>query len=179
MNVKIVVLIILLVFVSAVGASATMRFDAGKPIGGEKDEHGCLGPAGYAWNEDVGACIRNWELDDDQKKAAKTAIEYLDSDKTSTIIEVLAAGCPGCFTVKLEQGEDRELSSVEINEWEASGRTVLRHTCTDEEKNSQICTMEYNSVCGFKEDGSSRTYGNGCSACSDKVIYWEAGECNR
>ena len=27
-------------------------------IGGERDEHGCLGPAGYTWNEEIGACIR-------------------------------------------------------------------------------------------------------------------------
>ncbi|MCX6695283.1 MAG: Kazal-type serine protease inhibitor family protein [Candidatus Altiarchaeota archaeon] len=29
-------------------------------IGGERDEHGCLIPAGYAWNETAGNCMRPW-----------------------------------------------------------------------------------------------------------------------
>ncbi len=177
MKTKIVVLIILLVFVSAVGATAMMKPAAEKSIGGEKDEHECLVPAGYSWDEYIGACIRNWEFDEDQKKAAKAAVEYLDSDKVSTIVEVNVLRCHGCFTVKLEQGEEREFLVIDINGWRASGKKILRHTCTDEEKSAMICTMEYNPVCGFKEDGTSKTYGNGCSACFEGVSYWESGEC--
>ncbi len=29
-------------------------------IGGERDEHGCLGPAGYSWNETDQMCVREW-----------------------------------------------------------------------------------------------------------------------
>jgi hypothetical protein len=32
-----------------------------KPIGGDKDKHGCLGPAGYTWCEAKKKCIRPWE----------------------------------------------------------------------------------------------------------------------
>lgn len=32
-------------------------------VGGDKDEHGCIGSAGYAWCEKKGACIRPWEED--------------------------------------------------------------------------------------------------------------------
>ncbi len=32
-----------------------------KPIGGERDEHGCLGAAGYSWCESKQKCIRPWE----------------------------------------------------------------------------------------------------------------------
>ena len=32
-----------------------------KPIGGERDEHGCLGPAGYTWCESKQKCLRTWE----------------------------------------------------------------------------------------------------------------------
>jgi hypothetical protein len=49
----------------------------------------------------------------------------------------------------------------------------------------QICTMDYNPVCGyFSEDikcikyPCASTYSNGCGACSDpKVAYFEKGEC--
>lgn len=30
-------------------------------IGGQKDEHGCLGPAGYSWCESKQKCLRVWE----------------------------------------------------------------------------------------------------------------------
>jgi hypothetical protein len=29
-------------------------------IGGQMDEHGCLGPAGYSWNESEQLCVREW-----------------------------------------------------------------------------------------------------------------------
>lgn len=30
-------------------------------IGGQKDKHGCLGPAGYLWCESKQKCLRAWE----------------------------------------------------------------------------------------------------------------------
>ncbi len=35
--------------------------DAEKPIGGERDEHGCLPTAGYTWCESKQKCLRTWE----------------------------------------------------------------------------------------------------------------------
>lgn len=32
-----------------------------QPIGGETDEHGCLGSAGYTWCEAKQKCLREWE----------------------------------------------------------------------------------------------------------------------
>lgn len=29
-------------------------------IGGQRDAHGCLGPAGYSWNETDQLCVREW-----------------------------------------------------------------------------------------------------------------------
>ncbi len=34
---------------------------AEKPIGGDKDEHGCLIAAGYSWCESKQKCLRTWE----------------------------------------------------------------------------------------------------------------------
>ncbi len=146
-------------------------------IGGERDEHGCLGPAGYTWNEDVGACIRSWELDENRTEAARIAAAYVRPSYATTVVEVTEGRCEGCFTVKLEQGEDRNAISVDISNWKAVWDTLTRHACTEEEKQSEICTMDYNPVCGFMSDGSSETYANGCGACSAGVEYWEAGEC--
>ncbi len=35
--------------------------DVNQPIGGQTDEHGCLGPAGYLWCAAKNVCLRPWE----------------------------------------------------------------------------------------------------------------------
>lgn len=86
-----------------------------KPIGGERDEHNCLGPAGYSWNEEVGACVREWELDDNQKAAAKVAVAGMDG---YTVTKVDTARCPGCFMVHIEKDGQRSL--VKLDNWEVA-----------------------------------------------------------
>jgi hypothetical protein len=75
------------------GCTQTNISNDTKPIGGDRDAHGCLGPAGYSWNAEVGACIRSWELNEEQKKAAKIAIAPLSFPVT--VIEVGVQRCPG------------------------------------------------------------------------------------
>jgi len=33
----------------------------GEIVGGDTDEHGCIGSAGYSWNETKQKCVREWE----------------------------------------------------------------------------------------------------------------------
>lgn len=89
-----------------------------QPIGGQRDEHGCLGPAGYTWNQTVGACVRNWELNENQKEAARIAVEYVSFDYATTIVGVDLARCPGCFVVHIEKGTDRVPADITLIGWE-------------------------------------------------------------
>jgi hypothetical protein len=146
-------------------------------IGGERDEYGCLGAAGYAWSDIVDACIRDWELGENETEAASIAIDYVGSEYATTVVEVLTVRCPGCYAVKLEQGEERNPVTVTINNWIVESDDAGRHICTELEKAAEICTLEYHPVCGWDSSGNSETYGNGCSACSAGVGYWESGEC--
>ncbi len=147
-------------------------------VGGGRDEHGCLGPAGYTWNQSVNACVREWELGEEQKRAAGTAVEFVGYEYATTIIKVVPiTGFEGCFEVILEQGENRDLLTVVIDSWNATEKMLKRHTCTQEEKQAEVCVLVYAPVCGFKPDGTSQTYGNMCGACIDEVDYWEIGEC--
>jgi hypothetical protein len=87
-------------------------------IGGQRDEHGCLGPAGYSWSDEAGACIRVWELDESQKKAAKIATEQLGFTVTVTEVETLR--CPGCFVVHYEDNVERQRYSAQVMDWKLS-----------------------------------------------------------
>lgn len=102
--------IIILVLISSLVLAGCER-----PIGGERDEHGCLGPAGYTWDADVGACVREWELDEDQKQAAKIAVEHAGHEKGMTILRVDMARCTGCFAVQLEKGGER--INITLEDW--------------------------------------------------------------
>ena len=82
-------------------------------IGGERDQYGCLGPAGYKWDAEVFACIRDWELDEDQRRAAKMSGYSIGWDKGMTILEVKPTGCTGCYTVNLQIGERKKQTSIE------------------------------------------------------------------
>lgn len=86
-------------------------------IGGQRDEHGCLGPAGYSWNEEIGACARQWELDESQVQAAKTAVAKIGQADGLTVIEVLTLKCPGCFDVKFDTYQ--EFTVVQIRDGKA------------------------------------------------------------
>ncbi len=89
-------------------------------IGGDTDEHGCLVAAGYSWDTDIGACVRSWELEDESvRNAAKMAVAPLSYPVT--VVEVTVMRCPGCFAVKLQRNDNREMMTVNIIDWKISG----------------------------------------------------------
>jgi hypothetical protein len=103
-------------------------------VGGQRDEHGCLGPAGYSYNEDIGACVRTWEIDDEGKsRAAKAAVDYVVENGmdrfalTVTKFDVMRCGgdaparCVGGYNVYLERTYDTiEHKIVHLSNWEAT-----------------------------------------------------------
>lgn len=72
---------------------------------------------------------------------------------------------PQSVTIKLE---DETIFQSE------EGALLEKNYCTKEQKQADICTMEYNPVCGNNE----QTYSNPCVACSSNEIeYYTEGEC--
>ncbi|MCJ8350115.1 hypothetical protein [Moritella sp.] len=56
-----------------------------KPIGGDRDEYGCLPSAGYLWCERTQRCERSWELADavgilHTEAEVKTYCDIIDDD---------------------------------------------------------------------------------------------------
>jgi hypothetical protein len=107
-------------------------------IGGDRDEHGCLGPAGYSWNDEVSACVREWELDDAKRAAATKAVEKVGEQESITVIGVSMEGCEGCYTVTLEYAGLTKLIVVEEYEMKAC----------------QPCPMYSQPVPGWCDDGT-------------------------
>lgn len=87
-------------------------------IGGQRDEHGCLGPAGYSYDEEIAACIRTWELDAGTRRAAQIAVSGVASaEQGLTLLSVEAKPCDGCFTVMLEKKDGTRAVST-LENWE-------------------------------------------------------------
>lgn len=49
----------LLFFVALLSACA--HTSLGKLVGSDRDEHGCIGSAGYTWSDALHSCVRLWE----------------------------------------------------------------------------------------------------------------------
>jgi hypothetical protein len=85
-------------------------------LGGQRDQYGCLGSAGYSWDPDIFACIRSWEFtNDDQRTAARISTNAISWEKGTTILGVESNDCTGCFTVNIQKGEVRV--KVIIENW--------------------------------------------------------------
>jgi len=60
----------------------------------------------------------------------------------------------------------------------SSGPEPLANLTRCPDQRPQMCTREYNPVCGQLADSSTRTFATGCTACADpQVIGWVAGAC--
>jgi len=49
-------------YLGAEGVPNVIKLEGQQLVGGDRDAHGCLGPAGYVWCENKKQCVRPWEL---------------------------------------------------------------------------------------------------------------------
>lgn len=146
-----------------------------KAIGGQKDEFGCLAPAGYSWDENISACIRPWELDAQQRRAAQIVVMPM-SVRPVTIDSVEKLECEGCFIVKIRSLDSEIINSVRLTNWMLDFENDSVEVCTAESIENIACTKEYMPVCG----DDKVTYGNKCTACASKKIrFYIKGECEQ
>lgn len=128
-----------------------------QPIGGQTDEHGCLIAAGYSWNESLGFCLREWELNENQREAARMAVAPLSYYVTVTGVDV--TGYPESFTVLLQRNDNRQTFQVTLKDLENnSGSNMLNRECDVDED----CVV-------FGESGDCNC------GCYNKDSQWEAG----
>ena len=160
--------------VVAIGCVALFVFGAeGKSlIGGERDWFGCLGPAGYSWDKEVGACVRGWELDDSQREAVGIAVDFIGRDKL-TVTGVVTARCSGCFLVGLVDAE-YVLFQVTLEDWE-----VKMNSFGDCIGAGYPAMESYPRQCSDGNETWTEELGSkGCEIDSDCVVFGEEGDCN-
>jgi hypothetical protein len=109
-------------------------------IGGQLDEHGCLPSAGYSFDENIGACSRPWELDEETKQIAKIAVAEFESDNTPVIISVDSSDCDQCYIVEIssKSSDQSEIKSIKIQENEVVEEFTFNGGETPNEKDYEI-----------------------------------------
>jgi len=88
------------------------------PIGGSRDTNGCLGSAGYSFSEEVGACLRTFELTPDIMKAAKIAVDSIGRGYALTVVSFNSYEEVGAYDIMLERGVERIKQTVYIKNWQ-------------------------------------------------------------
>ena len=128
--------IILILIVAALGLGAyflTPKTQA-PVIGGDRDEHGCLGPAGYLWNEEVGACLRSFEITPDIMETAKIAVDAIGQSYALTVVSFNSYEEAGSYDIFFERGLERERKSVFIRNWQVESPRLVKLYYYDENR---------------------------------------------
>jgi len=77
-----------------------------------------------------------------------------------------------------EDGKTGFSQPVNLTELQAHGSENEQKMVSCTEPRPQVCNQDYRPVCAVRQDGSYKTYANGCSACSDpEVTGYRDGEC--
>jgi hypothetical protein len=136
MRVWIALLISIIVIISGVVALTILyNISYGEGPSEESNEHGCPASGGYTWNESIGACVREWELGDNERRVAKIAARYLEAD--ITIKEITPASCTDCYEVFFVNNENGEEDSIVVDNWEvAEDNEVVYKIYVDDEHES-------------------------------------------
>lgn len=94
--------------------SGVFSIEKSELIGGSRDVNGCLTPAGYAFDEEVGACIRAFDMTPDIKAAAGLAVKSIGRAYALTVVSFNSYEEVGAYDIMFEKGEEREKTTVYI-----------------------------------------------------------------
>lgn len=162
------------------GVKDALGYCTAEVIGGMRDEYGCLGPAGYSWDENVSACTRAWELNETQKKAAGIAIGPLSY--RVTVISVTAGKCDGCFNVSLQRNDNQNRFEVELENWTfkqlpstapaVNGTVTENPVCVSESSGTAMELKEALSIASSSECTQNRTLTDRHSCNAGTGTWW-------
>lgn len=131
---KTIIIIVSILAVGIIGFYIVQEFSSPTPgedtpdetVGAQRDEHGCLTPAGYAFDADIGACIRAFEMTDDIARAAALAVDEVGGGYALTVASFNSYEDEGSYDIVLERGVERTQRTVYIRNW-----TVVENPTTE------------------------------------------------
>ncbi len=106
-------------------------------------------------------------------------ISTADGTLTNEGIKKFLGNIAKRLNIQIENEDDLELLIDKISE-------KKNNYCSEESRNTQACTFDYNPVCGWfypekiqcVKYPCAQTYSNSCGACINKdVLYWTQNEC--
>ncbi len=133
---RLTLVVVLLLIVAALGLGVyflTPRTEA-PSIGGDRDAYGCFTPAGYLWNEKVGACLRNFEMTPDIMEAARIAVESIRKSYALTVVSFNSYEESGTYDIFFERGVERERKTVFIRNWQVEKPRIVKLYYYDESR---------------------------------------------
>jgi hypothetical protein len=68
----------------------TKQEEMGPIVGGDRDEHGCVGSAGYLWSEKMQQCLRPWENPEAFEDLSEAGIETQVEDELHLLFALTA-----------------------------------------------------------------------------------------
>lgn len=108
-------------------------------VGDDRDEHGCIGSAGYTWCEPKQKCLREWEESCDEETLEQKAQAYCDQENVGAVyvcgpyIKVMST-MPGSGTTFYEGGESLQCPIVAPDSMSDECRLLmLGNNCIDQE----------------------------------------------
>lgn len=72
--------------------------NSGTMVGNDADEHGCIGSAGYVWNEETQKCEQPWEVT--SQKVYMTSVDFLKAEGATC-----KRATDGCNSVSIVNGQ--------------------------------------------------------------------------
>jgi len=123
---KIIVLLSVIVSIATLSGCTKSQEATILPSSGPTGIHGCLGSAGYNWDEELGVCLHGWEIkstnmteQENNRRAIKLAVDYIGRQKYLTLLDFWPADCRGCYFLSFKKVVgDTEKIEVEIYNWE-------------------------------------------------------------
>ena len=86
------------------------------------DSRGCAVSEGFKYSKELGACA-NVDFTSNQRKAAKSALDYLGRVNGLVVEKVESADCEGCFIVYISKAG--EGVRINLENWQVKGVSYI------------------------------------------------------
>lgn len=126
-------------------AAAALYFSLHKPIpqkiGGDLDQSGCLVGGGYTFSEEIGACVRTFELTPDISKAAKIAVDNVGRSYGLTVVSFNSYEEAGAYDIMLNHGSGTPPETIYIRNWQVAQLDEIEKTNVENYLKANISTL--------------------------------------